>query len=482
MSAIIILTKDHLFMHYTRKMTALPRGFALCLVIFSLLLFSSFVMTPLSYAQKRGSHIIIRDTEIEAILRSWAKPIIEAAGLEPDSVNFIIIQSPQINAFVAGGQNIFLYTGLLQEAESAEEIVGVIAHEVGHIRGGHLVRSRDALQNASYESLVGAIFGIGAAILTGESGFATLGTLGVSSQAQRRFLAFSRVQESTADQAALSYFEKAEMNPEGLMSFMQKLENQELLPETQQSEYIRTHPLTSNRVMALKHGLKQSAYKDTPYPTAWNDGFIRMKAKLMGFISPEQVKWTYNDFDKSMPAQYARAIAFYRQNKVEESLAVMDELLEKEPWNPFFMELKGQMLVDFSRVKEALPYYEKAVEEFPSGALIRIDYAHALIEAAGNDDQEKLILAIKHLQRAAHDEPRTSRVYRLLATAYGRLGETPLATLYLAEEALMNGQIPYAKRQAQTALHGLEEGSAPWIRAQDILQAIERAEKKRAEK
>lgn len=456
------------------------------IMVFAVLLvcasYAFLIFSPSALSQKRGSQIIIRDTEIEAILKSWAKPIFEAAELDPNGVKFIIIQNPRINAFVAGGQNIFLYTGLLQQAESPQEIVGVIAHEVGHIAGGHLVRTRDALQTASYESLVGTLFGLGAALITGESGFVTLGSLGIQSQAQRRFLAFSRVQESTADQAALRYFEAAKMNPEGLVSFMGKLKNQELLPSSQQAEYVRTHPLTRDRVAALKHGWERSEFNESEYPSAWQDGFVRMQAKLIGFISPEQVRWTYDDQDISVIAKYARAISYYRQNKFDKALALMDEMLEAEPWNPFFMELKGQMLVDDGQVEKALPFYEASVKSFPQGALIRIDYAHALIEAAGNNNEDRLKQAITHLQRAAQDEPRSPRIYRLLATAFGRMGQTPLATLYLAEEALLNRQISYAKRQAQTAIHGLEKDTAAWIRAQDILQAIERAEKKQKPK
>ena len=453
---------------------------AMCLAFFAVMALP--VVSDQAVAADSRGPVIIRDTEIEHMLRSWSEPIIKAAGLEPQSVKFIIIQSPQLNAFVAGGQNIFLFTGLLQEAESAAEIVGVIAHEVGHISGGHLVRTRQALQNASYESLVGTIFGLGAALLTGESGFASVGALGAHSTAQRRFLAFSRVQESTADQAALRYFEQAEMSPEGLLGFMRTLENQELLPASQQVEYIRTHPLSRDRVAALEAGLKTSKHADVPYPASWKTDFERMQAKLTGFLSPGQVAWTYGDEDQSVPAKYARAIAAYRDNKTERALMRMDDLLHEEPENPFFHELKGQMLMDFSRVEEALPSYKRAVDMLPESGLIRVGYAHALVEAAGAEGKTEqgenlLKLAIVQLHRAARDEKRTSKIYRLLATAYGRLGQTSLASLYLAEEALMSGQVDYAKRQAQTAVKGLEEGSAPWIRAQDILKAVERAER-----
>jgi len=428
-------------------------------------------------AQNKSSPTIIRDTEIENIIRSWSEPIIKAAELTPQSIKFILIKNDQINAFVAGGQNVFIYTGLIQKSDNASEIVGVIAHELGHIRGGHLIRTRGALETASYESLIGTIFGIGAAIITGESGFVGAASAGFSSTAQRRFMAFSRVQEASADQAALKYLEIAKMSPKGLMSFMDKLKNQELLPASKQQEYVRTHPLTRNRISALEFGLENSPYIDNEYPETWDDDYKRIKAKLLGFLHPERVSWVYDDKDKSVYAQYARAIAAYQNDKIDKALELMDWLIKEEPDNPFFQELKGQMLVEFGRIEEAIPYYRKSIELFPKGGLLRIDYAHALIEASRGKNSY-LIEAINNLQRAGIDEKRTPRIYRLLATAYGRLGKTSIAQLYLAEEALLNRQIPYAKRQAQTAIKGLEKDSAPWLRAQDILNSIKRTEKK----
>lgn len=445
----------------------LTRMFAV-LCAFSLVLSA---VPPQARAQGAGP-MLIRDTEIETILKDWSAPVIKAAQLEPDSVKMIIVQDNNINAFVAGGPNIFLFTGLLTRSEDPLEIIGVIGHEVGHISGGHLVRARGAMQNASYESLLGTLVGLGAAVLTGEGGLASAIVAGTQSSAYGRYLAFSRVQESSADQAALDYLERAKMNPEGLVSFMHKLEDQELLPSSQQSQYVRTHPLTRDRIEALQAGKARSAFKDQGTPPEWQEQHRRMLAKLVGFITPEQVEWKYDSRDTSIPAAYARAIAAYRRNRTADALSQIDALLVREPNNPYFLELKGQMLVDFGRVEESLPPYRKAVEIMPEASLIRTAYAHALIESAGRD-QGRLNEGINHLQRAVKDENRSPRIHRLLATAYGRLGQESRAKLHLAEEALLKGEIPYAKRQAEAAVAGLEKGSQPWVRAQDILNFIE---------
>lgn len=419
---------------------------------------------------------IIRDTEIENMLKKWSEPVIKAAGLEPEAINFILVDNDALNAFVAGGPNIFLYTGLLTTAEGPDEIIGVIAHELGHIRGGHLVRTRQAAENAAYESILGTVLGIGAALATGNGGVGAAVAAGAQSTAQSRFFAFSRVQESSADQAALTYLEQANISPAGLMRFMQELESQELLPASRQAEYIRTHPLTRDRLDTLKTGLERSAAKNASLPLQWQEDYERMIAKLKGFLTPERVSWDYDTKDAGIPALYARTIADYRQNHVKEALAGIDDLLEREPENPYFLELKGQMLVDFGRLTEAEPAYAKAIALDPDAALIRTAYAHTLIENAADNERSRLEEAIKHLERALNKEPRSTQNHRLLATAYGRLGQEANARLHLAEEALLKGQNDYARQQAEAALESLEKNTRGWLRAQDILAYIRQKE------
>ncbi len=420
---------------------------------------------------------LVRDTEIEAILEKWGEPVFKAAGLNPKAVNIILIQDDAINAFVAGGSNIFFYTGLLQKTDGPGEVVGVLAHETGHITGGHLIRARDALERASYESIIGTILGIGAAVLSGDSGAAIALSSGGSSLAQRRFLAHSRIQESSADQAALTFFEKAKLNPTGLATFMNKLKAEALVPETQQSEYVRTHPLVDNRVEALQTRIMQSPYVNKQLPKEWDEQHARMKAKLIGFIHPNQIPWVYDDRDKSIAADYARAIASYRENRVEEAVKRIDKLISREPKNPYFYELKGQMLLEFSRVEKSAQAYAKALQIRPDSPLIQIAYAHALIQSAKNDEPEYLNQAIENLESALIKEPRTSRAHRLLATAYGRLGQENRAKIHLAEEALLQRRISYARQHAEAVLAQEKEGSLLWLKAKDILSFIETMKK-----
>ncbi len=435
-------------------------------------------LPQLAHAQSKKSFRLIRDVEIENTLKEWAKPVFEAANLNPKSVNIILIQSDQVNAFVAGGSNIFLYTGLIEKTETPGELIGVIAHETGHIAGGHLIRTREALERASYESIVGTILGIGVAIASGDAGAVAALSVGGSSLAQRGFFAHSRVQESSADQAALTFLEASKINPNGMKSFMQKLEAENYIPQDQQSEYTRTHPLVENRIEAIEHRVSESKYTNTQYPAKWIDQHARMKAKLAGFIRPNQISWAYDDKDKTIPARYARAIAAYQAHKIDESLKRIDHLIKVEPLNPHFQELKGQMLVDFGRVKEAIPFYRKAMTLLPQESLLRISLAHALIESTYDQDADAVLNeAIHNLERALQDEPRNPRIHRLLATSYGRLGQEAKAKLHLAEEAVLQRKFDYGKRHAEAVISQESEGSTLWIQAKDILSFIEVAKK-----
>ena len=428
-------------------------------------------------AKASSGQTIIRDAEIERDIREWTSGVIAAAGMKSDQVNIVLIQSPQINAFVAGGSNIFIYTGLIQKTENPDEIVGVIAHELGHIAGGHLTRAGEVAKNASFEAMIGAVLGIGAAIATGDSNAAAAGIAIGQGQAMNGFLAHSRIQESSADQAGFRFLTAAGVNPSGLPSFLEKLASQELLPTSQQSLYARTHPLSRDRVDVMENKLQSSPLKDKPVPAEWINQYGRMKAKLLGFVTPQQVMYNYATSDASIPARYARAIAAYRMNKVNDALKLVDGLVQAEPKNPYFWELKGQMLFDFGRAAEAVGPYQKAVELDPGAGLIRIAYARALIESPGNSSQ-KLNTAIENLKRAEKDEPRVSSIKRLLATAYGKMGKEAEARVYLAEESLMQGRRDEASRMANASLKQLPPGSPEKIRAQDIINEVGDPDKK----
>lgn len=421
-------------------------------------------------AQQRRLQFI-RDAEIEHIIRTYAGPIFEASGINGDSVEIALVKDSSLNAFVAGGMNLFIHTGLLQESENPDELIGVIAHEIGHIAGGHLIRTQEAMEGASAQAILSALLGIGAALATGEAGAGAAILGGGQEMARRSYLAYSRAQESTADQAALGYMDQAGVSARGLLNFLEKLAGQDLRPTDRQDAFVRTHPLTQDRIESVRYHVEHSRVSDRKAPAEFVEMHARMKAKLMGFIQPQIALHRYRDSDTEVAPRYGRAIALYQRGDIRQALPLIDQLIKEEPANPFFHELKGQVLLENSRVAESIAPYRKAVELLPDSALLRSSLAHALVET--NDDS-LLDEALKHLKAAAAKEPRTPFTWRLIATVYGRENQQGMLSYALAEEAMARGDRAVARFHAEKAENQLPAGSPGWIRAQDIRTATER--------
>ncbi len=410
---------------------------------------------------------VIRDTEIEEALRDWTTPIWKAAGLNPDAVKLILVQSPDFNAFVAGGSNIFVYTGMIQTAKNPGELLGVLAHETGHIAGGHLIAGREAMERASYESMLAMLLGVGAGV-AGSSEAANAVIIGGQGMAMGSFLSHSRVQESAADQAGLRFLQTSGYSPKGMVTLLETLKSQELMPQSQQSAYVRTHPLTADRIAAMEAGAARSPYMDKPYPDAWTHDFRMIQAKLLGFVEPQRVAWAYSEKDTSEPALYARAIAAYRRSEKDKALALADQLLARSPKNPYFHEIKGQMLRDFGQLPGAAEEYRKAIAAKPDAALIRVDLAQVLVEMAGAGNAALYAEAESQLDRARAQEPRSTSIQRLYATIYGRQGDEPRARYHLAEQAALEGRTREAQSLLTSAMPGLKPGSRDYRLAQDL--------------
>ncbi|MDD3181452.1 MAG: M48 family metalloprotease [Alphaproteobacteria bacterium] len=415
----------------------------------------------------------IRDAEIEDYLRSLGMPIFRAAEINPQSVNLLLIQNNAINAFVAGGMNIFFYTGLLQQSESADQLQSVLAHETGHIAGGHLIRGREAMRNASAQAIIGMLAGLAVGVASGNAQ-AAIGTIGgAQSIAERNLMSFSRAQESSADAAAMRFLDKAGISSQGLLEFMKKLEGQELMPLESQAEYVRTHPFSQDRVQTIEHHVKMTpALHGKTLGPSFQMEHERMKAKLLGFLHPEAALLRYTDKDPRLTARYARAIALYRTAQLPRALTVMETLLKEEPQNPYFLELKAQMLFENGHVSEAVKIYQACVALKPDSALLRVSYAHAILE---NGVSSQTDLAINQLIEANRLEERNPETWRFLAAAWSRKAETEkdikyqgLVSYALAEESLAQGQEKEAQRFATRALKTLPKGSPYWLRTQDI--------------
>ena len=427
-----------------------------------------------AHAQSASGRLpLIRDAEIEGLMRLYTRPILKAAGVNPKSVRVYLINDSRINAFVAGGQRIFINTGLLSQAKTPNEVIGVLAHETGHIAGGHLARIGSELDRASVTAIVGMLVGMAAMVggaAAGDAQAARAGQgviLGTQGLAQRNVLTYQRSMESAADQAALKYLQATGQSPKGMLTLFEKLANESIATLQNVSPYVMSHPMPFERIRNLEVTARKSPYYDKKDPPELVLRHQLAQAKLAGYQdSAGAVFRDYPTSDNSLPARYARAIAMYRQGDLKNAIPIMDALTRDLPQNPYFWELKGQALVESGRPEEALESIRKALKLLPENGLIQILLAQALIGTDNKDNARQAVTVLKKAQRSEGDMP---MLFQYLGMAYGKLGDIPRAELATAEFAMLRGDRKLAIEKAKAAEKLFKSGSPEWTRANDIL-------------
>ncbi len=441
------------------------------------------MLLALSFAavgQPAAAQSILRDAETELLLRDMSRPLIAAAGLRPDNVSIVLINDKEINAFVAGGQIVYIHSGLLAAADNANQVQGVIAHELGHITGGHIIRMGEGIKVATGITLLSLL--LGAAAMAAGAGEAGAGIMAAGQQAaMTKFLAYTRTQESAADQAGALYLNKAGVSGRGSLEFFKKLQNQEFrLAIPQDDSYARTHPLSGERMAAL-----ETTYHAAPSWTlntdqALEDRFQRVTAKLAGYVDdPKRTLTRYPESDTSVPARYARAYAWHKSAYPDKAAAEVDALLATKPKDPFFLELKGQILLESGKPAEALGSLRQAVELAPEQPLIAALLGHALIstENGKNFDEAK-----KVLRSAIGRDNSNPFAWYQLGIVYDREGDVARASLATAERYNLEGRARLALANAEQAMAGIPTGTPDWLRAQDIAMVSRSAVEKEKER
>lgn len=408
----------------------------------------------------------IRDAEIEELMREYSHPLLIAAGLNPSDVGLTLINDRGLNAFVTMGQNIFVNTGLLLESDEPNMVIGVLAHEIGHITGGHLARNMDAMSRAQAPTIVTTILGFGSLIAGNpEAGMALLA--GGQQVAERSYLTHSRAQEASADVTALQLLEATEQSPNGIIDLMDSLAAQEIVSEVHQDPYARSHPMSRDRVNAYLAGAAKSPYaskRDKPDLIARHQ---MAQAKIIGFMDAPEITFRQYPNNDTKPALYARAIAFHRQAQMDKAIDLMDALIAMEPRNPYFHELKGQIYYKSGHPEKGLAPYEKALTLKPNEPLLMIGLAMCQVES-GTDGGDINQQAIDMLRAALRLDPDNHSAYRQLFKAYGQLNQAAYAQWALAEyHALLRS--PAAVDHAKRAMRGLPKTSSEFLRARDIV-------------
>ncbi|HET9512125.1 MAG TPA: M48 family metalloprotease [Sphingomonas sp.] len=418
-------------------------------------------------AQPATAQSILRDAETEALFADMSNGIVTAAGLNPRNVQVVVINDPSINAFVAGGQIVYVHSGLIDAASNANEVQGVIAHEVGHIANGHIPLQDRGYSGAMGISIVSLVLGVAA--MAAGAGEAGAGILAAGQRAALgKMLAFTRVQESSADAAGARYLSTAGITGKGMLSFFKKLQNMEFRYGITQSEgsYDRTHPLSGERMAALDavtRGVPTWGKTSDPEIEA---RFKRVQAKLRGYVNdPKETLVKYPASDQSIPAHYARAYAYHLSGYPDQAAAETAALVKALPHDPYILELQGQIIMEAGNPKGAVAPLREATAASRNAPLIATTFGHALVST---DDPKDLDEAEKVLRTAVQRDGQNPWAWTQLGTVYERKGDTPRTALATAERANLTGDTRTALVSSRAAMAGLPKGSADWIRAQDI--------------
>ncbi len=415
---------------------------------------------------------VIRDAEIEQLLREYTTPILRAANLSKQNVQVVLIADKSFNAFVADARRIFVNVGALMESTTPNQIIGVLAHETGHIAGGHLSKLREQLASAQTAAIIAMILGMGAMVAGGRSnsgltqgGMATL--QGSQEIIRRTLLSYQRQHEDQADRAGVQFLTATGQSAKGMYETFKRFADQILFSARNADPYLQSHPMPAERVAALGGIARQSPYWDRKDSAEMQARHDLMRAKLFGFMEKSDVvARRYPLTDQSLPAKYARAISAYRHSDLRGAIAQIDQLIAAQPGNPYFHELKGQALVDNGRAEEAIAPLRKAASLAPQPALIQIMLGQALVATGKPQYADE---AINMLRNALARETEAADGYNQLAIAYGRKGDLAQADLASAQAAFMRGDLKTARELAARAKTRFPVGSPGWVKADDLV-------------
>ncbi len=419
---------------------------------------------------------ILRDAETEQLLRDYTRPILQAAGLAKQNINVVIINDRAFNAFVADGRRIFVNIGALLESQTPNQIIGVLAHETGHLAGGHLAKMREQVAQAQTQMIVAMLLGAGAVVAGSRSGSpgagGNIGAAAFSAPQEiirRSLLSYVRQQEENADRAGVRFLNATGQSSKGMYETFHRFADQSLFAARGSDPYMQSHPMPTDRVAALQEMARSSPYWDKKDSPALQLRHDLMRAKIAGFMDrPDTVQRLFPQSVDSLPARYARAISTYRHGDLRTAVAMIDGLIKVQPNNPYFEELKGQALLEGGRPAEAIAPLRRAVQLSGRSPLIEMLLGQALVATNNNAYTDE---AISILKLAITREPEAPIGYMQLAMAYGRKGQYAEADLASAQAAYLRGDNKTARDLASRAKSRFAVGSPGWVKADDIIAA-----------
>lgn len=446
--------------------------------LISLLAAAAIALTPFSaaHAQAKGPPVL-RDTETEQLLREYTRPILRVAGLEKQNIQMVIVNEGSFNAFVADGRRIFVNYGAILQSETPNQIIGVLAHETGHLAGGHLSKLREQLANAQTQMIIAMLLGAGAMVgstrgsgSAGNNGLANAGAAalaGPQEMIRRTLLSYQRQQEENADRAGVKFLTATQQSPKGMYETFKRFTSESLFAARGADPYLQSHPMPAERVASLQEFASASPYWDKKDDPALQLRHDMVRAKISAFMErPETVYRRYPLTNDSMPARYARAISTYLHGDLRSALTQIDALIQVQPNNAYFYEVRGQALLEGGKPAEAIPALRKAVALSNNAPLIEMLLGQALV---GSDNKAYTDDAVRILRAAVAREPEAVLGYMQLAMAYGRKGDYAEADLASAQAAYLRGDNKTARELATRAKTRFAVGTPGWVKADDIV-------------
>lgn len=441
---------------------------------------AAVMLAPLATAraQSKGPPVL-RDTETEQLLREYTRPILRAAGLEKQNIQMVILNDSSFNAFVADGRRIFVNYGAIMQSDTPNQLIGVLAHETGHLAGGHLSKLRQQLANAQTQMIIAMLLGVGAIVAgsrssnTGTSnGLANAGAAalaGPQEMIRRSLLSYQRQQEENADRAGVKFLTATGQSPRGMYETFKRFTSESLFAARGADPYLQSHPMPAERVEALAQFARSSPYWDKKDDPALQFRHDMVRAKISAFMErPETVYRRYPLSNDSVPARYARAISTYLHGDLRSALAQIDALIQAQPSNPYFYEVRGQALLESGKPADAIGPLQKAVQLSGNAPLIEMLLGQALV---GSDNKAHTDEAIRILRAAVAREPEAPLGFMQLAMAYGRKGDYAEADLASAQAAYLRGDNRTARELATRAKTRFAVGTPGWVKADDIVTA-----------
>jgi len=438
---------------------------------------AAITLTPMAASAQQGGMRLLRDAEIEQLLRDYTRPILRAAGMEKQNIQIVIINNASFNAFVADGRRIFVNHGALMQSQTPNQLIGVLAHETAHLAGGHLSKLRQRLAEAQTSMIVAMLLGVGAMAAGARGGSANnnMGNIGAAAIAapqamlMNTMLAYQRQHEENADRAGVGFLNKTGQSSKGMYETFQRFSSDSLFASRGSDPYMMSHPMPRERMAALEGLAKSSPYWDKKDDPALVLRHELMRAKTSGFMEQrDTVIRRYPPSDTSLPAQYARAISTYRHGDLSVAVGLIDQLIKAQPNNPYFYELRGQALLEGGKPNEAIAPLRRAVQLAGNAPLIEMMLGQALIASGNNAYTDE---AIRILKGAIAREGEAPAGYQQLAMAYGRKGELAEADLASAQAAFLRGDNKTARDLASRAKARFAVGTPGWVKADDIIAA-----------